>query len=87
MGQVVAPAPFSEKQQRQSRYDGGLEEDGETQRPLVPVVQEEPLVHIARERRRADYNHQMRRNEYKEVPLTGNQLSARPRYQQVSNFS
>ena len=32
MGQLVCDALFSEKQQRQSRYDGGLEEDGVTQR-------------------------------------------------------
>ena len=38
MGQDVRDAPFSEKQQRQSRYDGGLEEDGVTTRALVPIV-------------------------------------------------
>ena len=52
LGQVVRDAPFSEKQQRQSRYDGGLEDDGETERPLVPVVPEEPPAHVARESRR-----------------------------------
>ena len=30
LGQDVRADPFSEKQQRQSRYDGGLEEDGVT---------------------------------------------------------
>ena len=52
LGQVVRDAPFSEKQQRQSRYDGGLEDDGETERPLVPVVPDEPPAHVARESRR-----------------------------------
>ena len=33
LGNVLAPAPFSDKQQRQSRYDGGVEEDGVTRRP------------------------------------------------------
>ena len=32
MGQLVRDAPFSDKQQRQSRYDGAFEEDGLTQR-------------------------------------------------------
>ena len=73
-------APFSEKQQRQSRYDGGLEEDGLTKRPLVPIVSDELPAHIARERRRTDQGQQLRRNEYKEVPLTGCQLCIAPRY-------
>ena len=33
LGRVVRVAPFSEKQQRQSRYDGGVEFDG----GLVPM--------------------------------------------------
>ena len=80
MGQDVRDAPFSEKQQRQSRYDGGLEEDGITERPLVPIVSAELPAHIARERRRSDQGQQLRRNEYKEVPLTGCQLCIAPRY-------
>ena len=80
MGQDVRDAPFSEKQQRQSRYDGGLEEDGVTNRPLVPIVPAELPAHIARERRRTDQGQQLRRNEYKEVPLTGCQLCIAPRY-------
>ena len=71
MGQDVRDAPFSEKQQRQSRYDGGLEEDGVTKRELVPIVPAELPAHIARERRRTDQGQQLRRNEYKEVPVTG----------------
>ena len=80
MGQDVPHAPFSEKQQRQSRYDGGLEEDGCTKRELVPIVPAELPAHIARERRRTDQGQQLRRNEYKEVPLTGCQLCIAPRY-------
>ena len=57
MGQDMRDAPFSEKQQRQSRYDGGLEEDGVTERPSVPVVSAELPAHIARERRGADQGH------------------------------
>ena len=80
LGQDVRDAPFSEKQRRQSRYNGGLEEDGLTKRPLVPVVSDELPAHIARERRRTDQGQQLRRNEYKEVPLTGCQLCIAPRY-------
>ena len=80
LGQNVRDAPFSEKQQRQSRYDGGLEEDGLTQRPMVPVVSDELPAHIARKRRRADQGQQLRRDAYKEVPLTGCQLCTAPRY-------
>ena len=36
-GCALPAVPFSEKQQRQSRYVGGLEEDGVTARPLVQV--------------------------------------------------
>ena len=80
LGQEVRDAPFSEKQQRQSRYDGSLENDNKTPRPLVPIVPPEPAAHIAREHRRADCGQQMRRNEYKEVPLTGCQLCIAPHY-------
>ena len=59
MGQEVHDAPFSEKQQRQSRYDGGLEEDGVTPRPLAPIVSDEFPAHIARERRRTDQGQQL----------------------------
>ncbi len=80
LGQVVSDSPFSEKQQRQSRYDGGVEEDGTTIRPLVPVVAAEPLAHIAQERRRQNYEHQQPGNDYKELPMTGCQLCLAPHY-------
>jgi len=35
LGNVLPDAPFSEKQQRQSRYDGGVEECGVTVRPCT----------------------------------------------------
>ena len=68
LGQTVPDSPFSEKQQRQSRYDGGLEEDGITPRRLLDVRAAEPLAHISRDRRRLNVEHQQHRNEYKEVP-------------------
>ena len=77
----VNDPPFSERQQRQSRYDGGLEEDGTTERRLAPVqcVRRRP-AHLAREQRRANHDHQQLRNEYKDVPLTGCQLCTAPHY-------
>ena len=79
-GCALPAVPFSEKQQRQSRYDGGLEEDGAITRPLVQVQAAEPPAHIARDRRRSNYEHQQHRNAYKEVPLTGCQLCIAPHY-------
>lgn len=76
----MGDSPFSEKQQRQSRYDGGVEEDGTTPRRRVPIVQAVPPAHIAREHRRAEHDHRMPRNAYKEVPLTGCQLCIAPSY-------
>ena len=80
LGVVLPDAPFTEKQQRQSRYDGGLEEDGVTVRRLVPVQPAEPLAHVARNRRRLNFEHQVCGNEYREVPLTGCQLCTAPHY-------
>ena len=52
-GLDLPPSPFSARQQQQSRYDGQYEADNVTQRELVPIVEEEPGAHIAREARRA----------------------------------
>jgi hypothetical protein len=79
LGQEVRPSPFSEKQQRQSRYDGGLEDDGITVRRLVPVVPSEPPAHIALEQRNADHGRHALREVYR-VPLTGCQLCVAPDY-------
>ena len=70
LGQEGRDAPFSEKQQRQSRYDGGMEDDETTLRPLVPIVPAEPAAHTAREQRRADYAHQAPRDAYRAVSYT-----------------
>ena len=79
-GCALPAVPFSEKQQRQSRYDGGLEEDSATPRPLVHVQAAEPLAHIARDRRRSNHEHQPHRDAYRQVPLTGCQLCIAPHY-------
>ena len=80
LGNVLPAAPFSEKQQRQSRYDGALEDDGVSKRPYIPVQPAEPLAHIAQDRRKTDCEHQLRRNAYNEVRLTGCQLCTAPHY-------
>ncbi|MCH1597093.1 MAG: hypothetical protein L7S71_02540, partial [Pseudomonadales bacterium] len=79
-GNSLPDAPFSEKQQRQSRYDGLLEADGITRRRLVRPKSPEPPAHIERDRNRAAFEHQLPRNAYKEVPLTGCQLCIAPHY-------
>ena len=86
LGIELRNGQLSEKQQRQSRYDGGLEEDGITHRPLVPVQPAEPLAHIARERQRVHLEHQERRNEYKEVLLAGCQLCISAHYMLPQSF-
>ena len=80
LGHELPDSPFSEKQRRQSRYDGGLEEDAVTTRTLVPIRPAELPAHIARDRRRLQFEHQQCRNEYKEVSLTGCQLCISPHY-------
>ena len=86
LGQIVPPSPFSEKQQRQSRYDGLPELDGRSTRPLVEVSASEPLAHIARENRAAAHGNRLPRHHYTEIPLTGCQLSTVPYYQLPQSF-
>ena len=46
----------------------------------MEVQAAEPPAHIARDRRRSNFEHQLHRNAYKEVPLTGCQLCIAPHY-------
>jgi len=85
LGQQMRNVLFSEKQQRQSRYDEGLEDDGVRPRPLVPIVPAEPAAHIAREHRRATLGSAYR-NTYREVPLTDSQLCIAPHYLLPQSF-
>ena len=71
-GLDLPPSPFSARQQQQSRYDGQYEADNTTTRELVPIVDEEPGAHIAREARRAAADSRPSANAYSHVPLTGN---------------
>ena len=80
LGLILPDAPFSEKQQRQSRFDGGMEDDNVTPRPLVAVRPPEELAHVSQNRRRLNFQHRLRGNDYKELPLTGCQLCNAPHY-------
>ena len=82
----LPPEPFSAKQQRQSKLDGGVELDGSTQRAFLAVTPAEPWGHIAEERRRASAEHREPRHPYKELPLTKCQLSMYPRYRWPQSF-
>ena len=86
LGVMLPDAPFTEKQQRQSRYDGGVEADQVTPRPLVSVQPAEPYAHVSRNRRRLNFEHQLRGNDYKELPLTGCQLCIAPHYLLPQSF-
>ena len=80
LGLKLPDAPFSEQQQRQSRFDGGTEDDTVTKRTFVAVRQAELPAHITRDRRQLQFEHQPCRNEYKELPLKGCQLCNAPYY-------
>ena len=79
LGEEVLPEPFSNKQQVQSRLDGGEEIDG-SRRTLLEVTAPEPQGHVVRERTVAEAELRACRNFYREVPLTGCQQSALPTY-------
>ena len=49
----LPPEPFTEKQQRLSKMDGGLEDDGFTKRDLVKLQPPLGQEHVGRERRAA----------------------------------
>ena len=80
LGLELPEPPFTELQQRQSRFDGGTEDGTSTQRTFVAVRQAELPAHITRARRQLQFEHQPYRNEYKEVPLKGSQLCTAPLY-------
>ena len=85
-GLDIPSSPFSARQQQQSRYDGQYEADNTTKRQLVPIVDEEPGAHIAREARRAGSDLRPSANAYSHVPLTGNALTLLPVYKLTQNI-
>jgi len=82
----LPPEPFSAKQQRQSKLDGGLELDGSTRRALLEITPPEPWSHIAEEKIRASSEHREPRHPYKELPLTKCQLFTWPSYRWPHSF-
>ena len=85
VGVDVPPEPFTERQQRQSRFDGGVEEDGHA-RELVPVTGAPRLGHLVREELAAVSAQRPLRDAYKAVPLTGAQQSMLPSYRLARRF-
>ena len=84
----LRPEPFTEKQQRQSRMDGGEEDDGKLREyvSLAPPV-EQP--HVERERSLAaaeSRNPRLGSAAYRELPLTGAIQATFPAYRQRSHF-
>ena len=85
----LPPEPFTAKQQRQTRMDGGEEEDG-TLRDFVelgpPVVQ----PHLQREATSAAAQNRMPLTgcaAYRQLPLTGAFQSSFPSYRQRFSFA
>ena len=80
LGITMAPEPFTALQQRQCKFDGGLEPDQSTKRLLLPIVPKEPLSHIKLETTLAEQHQRPLKNIFREVPLTGSEISVLPKY-------
>ena len=88
LGIELRAEPFTARQQRQSRMDGGEEEDG-TQRDLVELAPPVEEPHMERERLLAAAQCRLPRlgsAAYREVPLTGAFQSTFPAYRQATHF-
>ena len=80
LGITVRDEPFSAKEQKQSKFDGLMETDGETQRLLIPVCEPDQFAHVAAEAQTAANERRNPRHSYKEIDLTTCQLSIFPHY-------
>ena len=74
----MPPEPFTALQQKQCKFDGQLEPDGETRRDYVPLA---PLEHMSHIQDTAATS-----NVYREVSLTGAELSMLPGYRLPSSI-
>ena len=86
--QDLPPEPFTAKQQRQSRMDGGQDEDGSC-REYVAIAPPVEQPHIVKERNRAAAVNRPELSgtaAYKNLPLTGAFQATFPRYRQRSSF-
>jgi hypothetical protein len=84
----LPPEPFAEKQQRQSRMDGGEDEDGSL-RECVPIAPPVVQPYIERERNRAAAENRLPLvggDAYRELPLTGAFQSTFPWCRQRFSF-
>jgi len=79
MGQIVPPEKFTEKQQKQSRLDGGIELDG-SHRQLLPVTAPELLGHHVLEKRKAHAEGREAVSMYSQASLKGCHQSLMPSY-------
>ena len=88
LGVDIRPEPFTARQQRQSRMDGGEEEDG-TEKEHVELAPPVEQLYLERERRLAAAESRLPRlgsAAYREVPLTGAFQPAFPAYRQRLHF-
>eukprot|EP00812_Abedinium_dasypus_P007843 NODE_1_length_8589_cov_4.556480.p1 GENE.NODE_1_length_8589_cov_4.556480~~NODE_1_length_8589_cov_4.556480.p1 ORF type:complete len:2586 (+),score=446.46 NODE_1_length_8589_cov_4.556480:571-8328(+) len=81
----VRAEPFSRRQQRQSRMDGGEDDDG-TLRELVELAPPVEQPHLEREQCRAAAESRPCRAANFDVPLTGAFQSTFPVYRQMHSF-
>jgi hypothetical protein len=77
LGCELPKEPFTSLQQRQTKFDGGREED-DTIRPLVQLADKELPGHILREQATASSEARAVRGSWQHVPLTGCEQSQLP---------
>ena len=85
----LPPEPFTEKQQRQSKMDGALEDDGITKRDLVKLQPPLEQEHVGRERRAAAAANRPPLKgtaAFREMPLTCAHQSSFPAYRLRGSF-
>ena len=85
----LPPEPFTEKQQRQSKMDGALEDDGITKRDLVKLQPPLEQEHVGRERRAAAAGNRPPLKgtaAFREMPLTCAHQSSFPAYRLRGSF-
>ena len=85
----LPPEPFTEKQQRQSKMDGALEDDGITKRDLVKLQPPLEQEHVGRERRAAAAGNRPPLKgtaAFRELPLTCAHQSSFPAYRLRGSF-
>ena len=85
----LPPEPFTDKQQRQCKMDGALEDDGITKRDLVKVQPPLEQEHVGRERRAAAASNRPPLKgtaAFREMPLTCAHQSSFPAYRLRGSF-